>query len=97
MLRTKRPDESLKPAGCCRPLAVSGGRSGERQAAVFQHAHQCPARKVRRRAIVGHERQVLNGRAVEVNMMIKRGLQALRIVAPCREAARYRSSTNVVP
>jgi hypothetical protein len=76
-------------------------RSGERPAAVFQHAHECPARKVRRRAIVGPEGQaeptLLNGRAVEVNIMIKKGLQALGIVAPCREAARYRSSTNVVP
>jgi hypothetical protein len=51
---TKRPDESSKPAGCCRPRAVGAGRSGERPAAVFQHAHECPARKVRRRSIVGH-------------------------------------------
>jgi hypothetical protein len=34
---------------------------------------------------------------VEVNIMIKRGLQALGIVAPCNEPARYCSSTNVVP
>jgi len=56
---------------------------------------------VRRRAIVGHERHAdphsSTGRAVEVNIMIKRGLQALGIVAPCREAARYPGSTNVVP
>jgi hypothetical protein len=36
-------------------------------------------------------------RAVEINIMIKKGLQALRIVAPMREPAHYRSSTNVVP
>ena len=84
MLRTKRPDESLKLAGYCRPLAVRG-RSGERPAAVFQHAHECPARKVRRRAIVGHEGQADPRSSMAVrwrsNIMIKRGLQALGIVA----------------
>jgi len=34
---------------------------------------------------------------MEVNIMIKKGLQALGIVAPARQAECYRSSTNVVP